>query len=277
MKKQLVQLEINLLFTAILTIYGYDFNDYARTSMHRRLIDVLDKYDIDNLGQFQHEIINNREFFYRTLNDLTITVSDLFRNPSMYSSLVKNVLCEFSGVDSFKVWHAGCATGEEVYSLAILLREAKLNERAIVYATDINQKAIDYAKNGIFSMKSISQGEKNYREVCANGEFCQYYLSNKENVVFDPMLNKNVVFSKHNLATDYSFGEMQLILCRNVLIYFNQKLQNRVLRLFTESLSIGGYLCLGSKETLRFSDVEHCFEDIDKNERIYRKIKEPTK
>lgn len=268
------ELEVELLLTAIQKRYGYDFHNYARTSICRRLASILQKYKLSHLGEFQHRILNSAEFFYTTLDDLTITVSDFFRDPIMYQALLKYVFPTLQTYFNFKVWHAGCARGEEVYSTAILLRERDLYDNAVIYATDINKKAIEYAKNGLFSKKSIEQGKKNYLQIHNHGDFDRYVSENNEDGILESSLRKNIVFSRHNLVTDQSFGEMQLIICRNVLIYFNKQLQLHVLKLFTESLSIGGYLCLGTKETLNFSGIENCYKLIDKDARIYQKIKE---
>lgn len=267
-------LEVDLLLTAISRRYGYDFHDYAKASLHRRLANILSKYRLANLGDCQHRVINDPGFFYRMLNDLTITVSDLFRDPFVYQSLQKNVFPFLTSLSRFKVWHAGCANGEEVYSLAVLLKESGIYNKAVIYATDINKKAVEFARSGLFNKKVLEQGEKNYLRINSDGRLQQYYSSNQQYGVFNSSLRENVVFSRHNLVTDQSFGEMQLILCRNVLIYFNKKLQERVLTLLTNSLAVGGFLCLGAKETLRFSAVEDCYEVVDKEARIYRKVKE---
>lgn len=274
MESVLNPLEIELLLTAIKRQYDYDFSDYAKTSLHRRLLGILSKHKIDNLGECQHRVIQDPGFFYTMLNDLTITVSDLFRDPLTYKALMQHVVPYLQSYPSFKLWHAGCATGEEVYSLAILLKENGLYEKAIIYATDINQRAMEYAKSGLFSKKTIEQGMANYKKINPNGNLNQYISMNEQDGILDASLRDKVVFSKHNLVVDQSFGEMQLIMCRNVLIYFNKSLQERVLRLFTDSLCIGGYLCLGSRETLKFSEVKQYYEVVDKDARIYRKVAE---
>ena len=268
------ELEVELLLTAIQKRYGYDFHNYAKTSIYRRLSSIMQKHKFSHLGEFQHRILNSADFFYTILDDLTITVSDFFRDPITYQSLLKYVFPELQTYSGFKVWHAGCATGEEVYSMAILLSEMGLYNNAVIYATDINKKALEYAKNGLFSKNTIEQGRKNYLQIYNNNNFDRYVSENNEDGILESSLRDNIVFSRHNLVTDQSFGEMQLIICRNVLIYFNRQLQTHVLNLFTESLAIGGYLCLGTKESLNFSGIEDCYKLIDKNARIYQKIKE---
>ncbi len=196
----------------------------------------------------------------------------MFRDPSFYLALRKAVIPELKKYPFLKVWHAGCSTGEEVYSMAILLKEEGLYDHTQIYATDMNEVALKKAKDGIFDIGKLKQYTKNYQKAGGQSAFSDYYSAHYEHVVMDKSLKKNVLFSDHNLATDGVFGEMNLILCRNVLIYFNRDLQNRVLGLFHNSLCATGILCLGSKESLSFSEYSDAFEDLVKEEKIYRRL-----
>tara|TARA_R110002126_G_scaffold239409_2_gene382736 strand:- start:27451 stop:28284 length:834 start_codon:yes stop_codon:yes gene_type:complete len=267
------QVEMALLFEAIKTCYGYDFSDYAGASLRRRLLTLLTNHRLKNVAECQHLIIHDEAFFHTFLNDLTITVTEFFRDPHVYQAIEQHVLPYLARHHRFKIWHAGCSTGEEVYSMAILLNDCKVYQQAMMYATDINPKALEFAKSGLFKHAVIEQGIKNYKILHATDTFNAYMLRQQTHVLMHATLRKNIVFTEHNLVTDQSFGEMQLILCRNVMIYFNKNLQNRVLRLLTHSLSIGGYLCLGTGESLKFTSVENCYECVDSPARLYRKIK----
>lgn len=277
MPNNLNSIEVEMLIIAINWVYGYDFYNYARTSFNRRLFAIITKYKLENLGELQHLIVNNADFFKKFLNDITVTTSDFFRDTLVFNAIKREVFPYLASLGNFKVWHAGCAAGEEVYSLAILLQEAQLYSKAIIYATDINSKALEFARNGLFSISRIEQAQKNY--VLARGRYAfgNYLTKSKKNAVLDPKLKKNVVFSKHNLVGDQSFGIMQFILCRNVIIYFDKKLQDQVLGLLTDSLCVGGFLCIGIRETLSFSAVEPYFEVVDKKARLYKKIKDRSK
>jgi len=197
----------------------------------------------------------------------------MFRDPSFYSSLREKVIPVLKTYPFIKIWHAGCATGEEVYSMAILLKEENLLSKTMLYATDLDDKVLKTAREGIYPLDKIKEYTQNYQKVHGNSSFSDYYTAKYEAAIMDRSLRKNIVFSQHNLVTDGVFGEMNLIICRNVLIYFDKDLQNRVLQLFHDSLTRKGILCLGSKETIKFSKVKDLFTEYDGKEKIYKRIK----
>jgi chemotaxis protein methyltransferase CheR len=210
-------------------------------------------------------------FAQNAIYDFSITVTEMFRDPNFYCSFRKNVVPYLKTYPFIKVWHAGCATGEEVYSLAIVLQEEGLYERATIFATDFNEPVLEKAREGIYALKDIRQYTTNYQQAGGSRSFADYYHAQYESAIMDQSLKKNITFASHNLVTDGVFGEMHLIFCRNVLIYFDKTLQNRVLNLFNESLNHGSFLCLGTKETLEFSQVVDSFKTIDGRARIYQK------
>ena|SRR3990167_502171 len=261
------------LLAAIYQHYGYDFREYASTSLKRRFTSILSRYNLATLEACQHRIIQDATFFTTILSELTITVTELFRDPFVYIAIKEHIFPYLKTCPRFKIWHAGCATGEEVYSLAILLMEDELYERAIIYATDINLKALADARLGLLSNEAIRQGTSNYFKAGGRTSLNHYFIANNSHTLLSARLKSNIVFSDHNLVTDTCFGQMEFILCRNVLIYFNKELQTHTLSLLTRSLGLGGYLCLGSKENLSFSSVEQQYECVDAHARIYRKIR----
>ncbi len=264
-------LEIELLLQAIYRRYGYDFRDYSRPSIKRRLKHRLTLSGLATITDLQREILHNLDFFQLLLQDLSINVTAMFRDPTFYKTLKQKILPSFAQHEIIKIWHAGCASGEEVYSMAIFLKEANLYERARIYATDFNIPALNKAKEGIYPANLLKTYIKNYRNSGGVESFTDYYSAHYELVLMNKSLKKNIVFANHNLVTDGVFGEMDMILCRNVLIYFGRKLQDRVFKLFKESLRKGGLLCLGSKETIRISKYSDAFTDIAQKDKIYQK------
>jgi chemotaxis protein methyltransferase CheR len=230
------------LLESIRLVYGYDFTDYAETSLIRRVEHFMRIRKIDSLDNLTEIILHNEKLFEEFVQEISVTVTELFRDPSFYKSLCKNVFQRLSTYPFIKIWIAGCATGEEVYSIAIMLREEKLLERSVIYATDINQKSIHIAKQGIYHIEKMKEYTANYHKAGGERSFSEYYQAKYNAVLFDKSLKKNIVFSPHNLAVDKSFNEFQLIICRNVLIYFNRQLQNKVFNLFYESLCPFGFL-----------------------------------
>lgn len=268
---EMLDIEINLLFQAILLKYGYDFRNYSRAHLKRRIMHRLKLSGLDTISELQNKVLWDKEFFRILLQDLSINVTEMFRDPSFYLSLREKILPVLSTYPHIKVWNAGCSTGEEVFSLAIVLKEEKLLDRTRFYATDFNTNVLETAKQGIYKKQEMELFEKNYIESGGRGQLSDYYSSKYGSVLFDKSLTKNVVFADHNLVTDGVFAEVNLVFCRNVLIYFDKTLQNKVLRLFLNSLSKSGYLCLGTKESIRFTEVENSFVTIDKKNKIYKK------
>lgn len=265
-------IEIQLLLQAIYLKYGYDFRDYAKASIKRRILQRLSKSDLKSISEMQHRILYDEQFFSSTLLDLSINVTEMFREPSFFRTVREKIIPILKKKPFIKVWHAGCATGEEVYSMAILLKEEGLYEKTQIYATDFNQDVIKKAKDGIYSIKGMKEYTRNYKKAGGLSSFADYYTARYDYAIMENSLKENIVFADHNLATDEVFGEMDLIFCRNVLIYFTRELQDRVIRLFRDSLCEGGFLCLGSKESIRFSEHSSDFEDVALGEKIYRKI-----
>ena len=219
------------------------------------LKDILKKYNLNFFSELQNMILRDENFFSQVLCDMTITVSEFFRDPEIYKALREHITDELKTYPHIKIWHAGCATGEEVYSMAILLKEEKLYDKAQIYATDINTRALNKAKKGINSSNSFTKASEQYFMAGGKESLSNYYSADDKSVLIAPSLHKNIVFSDHNLVSDSKFGEMNLILCRNVLIYFNKDLQNRALKLMADSLVPGGFLVLGTKESITFTDI----------------------
>lgn len=264
-------IEIRLLIEAIYLKYSYDFRDYSGASIKRRIQYALRQFDCKTVSALQERVLHDPSIFMQLLQFLTIPVSEMFRDPEHLLAVRQEVVPLLRTWPSIKIWIAGCSTGEEVYSMAILLREEGLLERTIIYATDINPSSLEKAKQGIYSMQNMRLYAENYRKAGGRGELSDYYTAAYGNAIVDSSLRDNVTFADHSLATDSVFSETQLISCRNVLIYFNKTLQDRAFGLFHESLCHRGFLVLGSKETLDFSAYSDKFEALVKPERIYRK------
>ena len=265
------KIEFDLLLHAIYQKYGYDFRNYAKASIRRRIRRRFSLSGLKTISEMQHKLLNDKQFFEVLLLDLTVNVTEMFRDPSFFKMIRKTVIPELKKQPFIRVWHAGCSSGEEVYSTAILLNEEGLYKNTLIYATDVNEAVLDKAKKGIFSIDRMKDYTRNYRNAGGIASFADYYTARYDHAIMDNSLKKNIVFSDHNLVTDDVFGEMNLIICRNVLIYFSCDLQERVFGLFWESLRSGGFLCLGSKETIRFSTYSDDFENVAEGEKIYRK------
>jgi len=270
---ELEQIEIELLLEGIYQHYGFDFRSYAYASIRRRLWKRIEAEGLSTISGLQDQVLHNPPMMEKLLLDLSINVTSMFRDPGFYRVFREQVIPTLRTYPFIRVWHAGCATGEEVYSMAILLEEESLYERSRIYATDINEVVLQKAKSGIFPLERMQEYTENYIAAGGKRAFSDYYTAKYGGALFSPGLTKNVVFSQHNLVTDRSFSEFNVILCRNVLIYFDKTLQSRVLTLFYDSLATFGILALGSKESLRFSPYEECYEQINGPEKIYRKVR----
>lgn len=270
-KNQTINIEIELILEAIFNKYGYDFRNYSKAHVKRRLLNRLTSSRLKSISEMQHKVLHEPEFFELLLRDLSINVTEMFRDPGFYLTLRKEVIPVLKTYPFIKVWHAGCSTGEEVYSFAVVLKEEGLYDRAQIYATDFNHDVLDIAKKGIYPIDRIKEFTANYQAAGGTRSFSDYYMANYNSVIYDQSLKKNLVFAEHNLVTDSVFAEVNLVICRNVLIYFNKELQNRVVSLFYDSLISGGYLGLGSKETVQFTVKADKFEVINNVKKIYKK------
>jgi len=264
-------IEIELFIEAIFRCHGYDFRNYNKAHIKRRLLFRLSALGLKSISELQHKVLHEADFVDIVLKDLSINVTEMYRDPSFYAGLRKEVVPLLKTYPFIKIWHAGCATGEEVYSFAILLKEEGLYDRAQIYATDFNPLVLETAKKGIYPINRIKEYTSNYQMAGGLNSFSDYYFARYDAVIFNQDLKKNIVFAEHNLATDSVFAEVNLIICRNVLIYFNKELQNKVIRLFTDSLTKGGFLGLGSKENLMFTEMVDQYVVIDAKEKIYKK------
>lgn len=263
--------EIKLLLEAIYLRFHYDFRHYAPASMARRLSLAMRRFGCRSLSGLQERVLHDAGVFPQLLSFLTIVVSDMFRDPGFYRALREKVVPFLKTYPSLKIWVAGCSTGEEVYSLAIVLQEEGLLDRSLIYATDINPEALRKARAGIYGLERMPGFSEAYRAAGGRASLADYYTAAYGSAVFDKALRRNIVFSDHSLATDTVFAEVQLVICRNVLIYFDRTLQNRAIGLFRDALCRKGFLGLGPKETLRFSDYAAAFSEVARAERIYQK------
>jgi chemotaxis protein methyltransferase CheR len=272
---EIEQTEVDLLLETIYRRYGYDFRSYARASIERRTRQFLSGSGCASVSEMTAKVLHDREFFSRLAQYYSVPVTEMFRDPIVYRAVREKVVPLLKTWPHFKVWHAGCATGEEVYSLVIVLKEEGVYGRATVYATDFNDSALERAREGVYEIDKLKEATRNYQQTGGKASFSEYYHARYDAAAMDESLKEHIVFSNHNLAVDHAFGEMHLVFCRNVLIYFNRDLQNRALGLFTESLVHGGFLCLGTKEDLQFSDAGNRYEVVDAKARIYKKRDAP--
>jgi chemotaxis protein methyltransferase CheR len=251
--------------------YGYDFANYSMASFKRRVQRVIDINRMNDVYSLKYAILNKKEFERQLLENITVNVTEMFRDPQFYKELAQKVLPVLASYPTIKIWHAGCCTGEEVFSLAIMLHEADLLKRCRIYATDVNPANIEKAGHGIIDARMMKDYTQNYIKAGGRNDFSSYYTARYEHAIIRKDLREKIFFSQHNLVSDEVFNEFQLICCRNVLIYFNRTLQNRVLNLFYNSLAPLGYLALGTKESLLFTDVKGSFETVDGTAKIFRK------
>jgi len=264
-------IEIRLLLEALNLRYHYDFRNYAQASIRRRLKQARQQLGMPTFSALQEALLHDKAILPRLLGYLTVQVSEMFRDPAYFRAIREKVVPVLRTYPSLRIWIAGCSGGEELYSLVILFREEGLEERTIFYATDISQEALETASRGIYALDRIKGFTENHRLSGGKSSLSDYYTTGYGGAVFDKSLRDRVVFSDHSLVTDAVFAEMQLISCRNVLIYFNRELQNRAIGLFRESLVRGGFLGLGSKENLRFSAHADAFSNFVRDEKIYQR------
>ncbi|WP_404478231.1 CheR family methyltransferase [Novosphingobium sp. BL-52-GroH] len=270
-REDVESIEISLLLEAIRRRWSYDFTHYSHASIRRRLDQARRAAGLAHFSELLTRVLHDEAFFDRLLRYMSVTVTEMFRDPQCYRTMRDHLIPVFKTFPFIKIWCAGCATGEEVYSLAILLHEEGYLERARLYATDFNKDSLDIAEKGIYPTRVMSAYGANYRQSGGHGDLSDYYHSSYDFARMKGFLRERITFSYHNLVTDGVFGEMNLITCRNVLIYFDKTLQEQVLRLFTDSLRHGAYLCLGAKESLNFSAVKPLYEALDGRQKIYKK------
>lgn len=268
--EELEQIEVDLLTTAIYRRYGYDFRDYARPTLVRRLRKAVEDTGADTLAELQHRLLRDEATFREVLGRLAIHTTEMFRDPAFFVALREHVFPVLATYPTCRIWHAGCSSGEEVYALAILLSEAGLHDRSTIYATDLDPRVIERARSGVYAADLVPAFTRSYRAAGGNESFSRYYRARHGHVAMDRSLARNVVFDVHNLATDDSFGEMHLILCRNVLIYFNSALRERVVDLLRRSLIRRGFLGLGTHESIALTRAGADFDELDHESRIYR-------
>lgn len=263
--------ELTEILLFIKETYGYDFTSYSRASLIRRFVRCMEEAKLKTAYDLKFYLTNNKKHFDWFLQTVTVNVTEMFRDPQFYKAIRETVLHRLETYPTIKIWHAGCATGEEVFSMAILLHEAGLLDRTRIYATDINPANLEKAKKGIVPLNVMKEYTTNYLQSGGKQEFSDYYTARYNGALVSPELRKNIIFAQHNLVTDSAFNEFQMICCRNVMIYFEKDLQDRVIKLFYESLSPLGYLALGLKESLLFSEVRQNFGVIDVKNKIFRK------
>jgi chemotaxis protein methyltransferase CheR len=265
------RIELDLLLEAVYRRYGFDFREYAPASLRRRVARRMRLEGVTTVSALQDLILRDPDVMERLLLDLSINVTAMFRDPSFYTALRNRVLPELRTYPFTRIWVAGCSTGEEIYSLAILLEEEGLNDRTRIYGTDLNEAVLETARRGVFPIHKMQEYTQNYLRTGGTRAFSDYYVSAYDGASFDRSLVRNVVFAQHNLVSDRSFNEFQLIVCRNVMIYFDRSLQDRVHDLFYGSLVRLGILALGHKESIRFSPYADRYQELDADERIYKK------
>ncbi|WP_067728940.1 CheR family methyltransferase [Oceanobacillus damuensis] len=272
-RKSLEEVEIELFLKGIYEWYGYDYREYAYSSIKRRIWHRVHAEKSATVLKLLDKVLHDPECFQRLLEDFSINVTEMFRDPLFFLQFREEVVPLLRTYPSIRIWHAGCSTGEEVYSMAILLHEEGLYDKTKIYATDINANVLKIAKNGQFPLENMKKYTSNYLQSGGKKAFSEYYTVTNHGVKFHPFLTKNVVFAQHNLVTDRSFNEFHVILCRNVLIYFNKPLQQKVHDLFYESLGRFGILGLGDKETISFTEKSACYKELSRKQKLYQKLK----
>ncbi|KZZ83301.1 MULTISPECIES: protein-glutamate O-methyltransferase CheR [Bacillaceae] len=266
------EIEMDLLLEGVYRLSGYDFRNYMRSSIGRRIQNRMRMEQIPTISRLLEQAIYEPEMLDKLLNDFSINVTEMFRNPSFFKTFREQVVPILKELPAIRIWHAGCSTGEEVYSMAILLEEEGLAERTHIFATDMNERVLELAKQGRFVLNKMQNYTKNYFLSGGTRSFSEFYTTDERFAYLKPELLNNISFAQHNLVTDQSFNEFHVIICRNVLIYFTGALQNQVHHLFHESLCDGGFIGLGDKESLKFTEVAYNYQEFNASEKIYRKI-----
>ena len=264
--------EVELLLNEVVSMYGYDFTSYSTASVKRRInrLFILDRFS--GFDAFRMKVLQDKNYIKRFVQEITVNVTEMFRDPSFYKLIRERVLPVLATYPFIRIWHAGCSTGEEVYSMAILLKEAGIMHKSLLYATDINPGVLDHVVKGIYPLRTLKQFSENYILSGGKEDFSKYYTAKYDLAKLDDELRSKMIVSTHNLVSDRSFNEFQLIICRNVLIYFNKLLQDKVLELFDSSLEVRGFLALGSKEQIKFASVGKKYEQLDPKEKVWRKL-----
>jgi len=262
--------EVEYLIKDVYEMYGYDFSQYSRASFKRRVnrICLIDRFT--SFAELRYTILNDPEYLKRFVEEITVNVTEMFRDPHFFKSLREKILPQLGTYPLIRIWVAGCSTGEEAYSMAILLKEANLYHKSLIYGTDLNPSVLETARSGVFPLQQMKTYSENYILSGGKKDFSDYYTANYDSVRFDKSLQEKLILSTHNLVSDSSFNSFQLIICRNVLIYFDRELQERVFKLFDNSLENLGYLALGAKETIRFSKLDRNYHQVD-DQRIWKK------
>ncbi|MET3535020.1 CheR family methyltransferase [Chryseobacterium limigenitum] len=263
--------EVEYLIKDVYAMYGYDFSEYSRASFKRRInrICLIDRFT--SFAELRYTLLNDPEYLKRFVEEITVNVTEMFRDPAFFKTLREKILPQLGTYPLIRIWAAGCSTGEEAYSIAILLKEANLYHKSLIYGTDLNPSVLETARSGIFPLQQMKLYSENYMLSGGKKDFSEYYTANYDSVRFDKSLQEKLILSTHNLVSDSSFNSFQLIICRNVLIYFDRGLQERVFRLFDNSLENLGYLALGSKETLRFSNLDKSYHQVE-DQKIWKKL-----
>jgi chemotaxis protein methyltransferase CheR len=266
-------IELQLLLEGVYRQYGFDFREYAPASLKRRVWRRVQAEHAESISGLLARVLHDPDVMERLLLDLSINVTAMFRDPTFYAAFREQVVPMLRTYPFTRIWVAGCSTGEEVYSLSILLHEEELYDRTRIYATDINETVLEQAREGVFPLEKMKDYTENYIRSGGKRSFSEYYLAKYEGALFDRTLTDNVVWAPHNLVQDRSFNTFNVILCRNVMIYFDRTLQTRVHQLFYDSLEHLGVLALGHKESIRFTGLEHAYEELDAQEKLYRKVR----
>jgi len=268
---ELEMIEYQVVLKAINLRYGHDFTTYATNSLMRRLLYHVQKKQLNSLSELVPLLVHDEHIFSDVLNSVSVPVTEMFRDPKVFRTLRESIIPLLKTYPSVKIWHAGCATGEEVYSMAIMLEEENIYDNCKIFATDFNSQSLTKAQSGIFPLSKMQQYTENYYESGGKSSFSDYYSVKDNAIKMEQRLSRNITFAKHNLMEDNVFGQFNLVLCRNVLIYFGRQLQNRVINLFNDSMTPLGYLCLGTHESIEQTDCVSEYMSLFDNEKIYRK------